>query len=177
MQMKSHILLARPLSPPRSGCKRCTLLHPINLGSKSRLPKLFDIFGTLCICMCKYVCTYIYTQLRQVSFFLQESPLLYSSGKKMKVAGQFGGPSRQRQQPPLLNPEKWVGSRDKILCELAGTHKFGSPTPNNGWYQPFQARVNAFLTTLVNSKQESPNVAKTGVTPNAEKKWGENYVP
>ena len=117
MQMKSHILLARPLSPPRSGCKRCTLLHPINLGSKSRLPKLFDIFGTLCICMCKYVCTYIYTQLRQVSFFLQESPLLYSSGKKMKVAGQFGGPSRQRQQPPLLNPEKWVGSRDKILCE------------------------------------------------------------
>ena len=83
----------------------------------------------------------------------------------------------EQQAAPLLNPEKWVGSRDKILCEpttaaaATQSQEFGlQATPNNGWYQPFQARVNAFLTTLVNSKQESPNVAKTGVTPNAEKK-------
>ena len=72
------------------------------------------------------------------SRFLQESPLLFH-WEKNEGGRPVGGPARQQQQP-LLNPEKWVGSRDKILCEpttaaaaATQSQEFGlQATPNNG---------------------------------------------
>ena len=45
--------------------------------------------------------------IRQVEFFARVTTTIPVE-KNMKVASS---------QQPLLNPEKWVGSRDKILCE------------------------------------------------------------